>query len=84
LATFLLVLFGIGSVAAAMLTGAQVVFWQMAVVWGFGVTLAIYVTAAVSGGHLDSAVGLAFEIFRNRQAPASRLAPYWASQPTDF
>ncbi|HEY3111602.1 MAG TPA: hypothetical protein VGL23_22795, partial [Chloroflexota bacterium] len=35
--TFLLVLFGTGSVAAAVLTGAQVGLWQVAVVWGFGV-----------------------------------------------
>src|SRR5438132_8410864 len=38
---FLLVLFGTGSVAAAVLTGALVGLWQVAVVWGFGVALAI-------------------------------------------
>jgi glycerol uptake facilitator protein len=43
--TYLLVLFGTGSVAAAVLTGAQAGLWQVAVVWGFGVTLAIYVSA---------------------------------------
>lgn len=78
--TFLLVLFGIGSVAAAVLTGAQVGIWQVAVVWGFGVTLAIYATAAISGAHLNPAVSLAFAIFRREQFPVSRLLPYWASQ----
>ena len=78
--TFLLVLFGIGSVAAAVLTGAQVGLWQVAVVWGFGVTLAIYATAAISGAHLNPAVSLAFAIFRHREFPVSRLGPYWASQ----
>ena len=42
--TLLIVLFGIGSVGAAVLTGAQVGLWQVAVVWGFGVTLAVYAT----------------------------------------
>ena len=78
--TYLLVLFGTGSVAAAVLTGAQVGLWQVAVVWGFGVTLAIYTTAAISGAHLNPAVSLAFAIFRREEFPAVRLLPYWASQ----
>ena len=78
--TFLLVLFGIGSVAAAVLTGAQVGLWQVAVVWGFGVTVAIYATAAISGAHLNPAVSLAFAIFRHREFPVSKLGPYWVSQ----
>ena len=78
--TYLLVLFGTGSVAAAVLTGAQVGLWQVAVVWGFGITMAIYVTAAVSGAHLNPAVSLTFAIFRRRQFPYTRLLPYWAAQ----
>ena len=80
LGTFILVLFGTGSVAAAVFTGAQVGLWQVAAVWGFGVTLAIYVTGAVSGAHLNPAVSLAFAIFRREQFPANRLAAYWAAQ----
>ncbi len=78
--TFLLVLFGIGSVATAVLTGAQTGLWQVAVVWGFGVTIAIYVTAAVSGAHLNPAVSLAFAIFRPHDFPRARLLPYWGAQ----
>jgi glycerol uptake facilitator protein len=62
--TYLLVLFGTGAVAAAVLTGAQVGLWQVAVVWGFGVTLAISCTAAASGAHLNPAVTLAFALHR--------------------
>ena len=78
--TYLLVLFGTGSVAAAVLTGAQVGLWQVAVVWGFGITLAIYATAAISGAHLNPAVSLSFAIFRRDEFPVNRLLPYWISQ----
>ena len=78
--TFLLVLFGTGSVAAAVYTGAQVGLWQVAAVWGFGVTIAIYVTAAVSGAHLNPAVTLAFAVLRPAEFPLKRLPAYWASQ----
>ena len=80
LGTFVLVLFGIGSVAAAVFTGAQDGLWQVAVVWGFGVTLAIYVSGGVSGAHLNPAVSLAFAIFRSGQFPVNRLFAYWGSQ----
>ena len=80
LGTFVLVLFGIGSVAAAVFTDAQVGLWQVAVVWGFGVTLAIYVSGAVSGAHLNPAVSLAFAIFRRDQFPLNRLFAYWGAQ----
>ena len=78
--SYLLVLFGTGSVAAAVLTGAQVGLWQVAVVWGFGVTLAIYVSAALSGAHLNPAVSLAFALLRRHDFPLARLLPYTGAQ----
>ncbi|MDA1257968.1 MAG: aquaporin [Chloroflexi bacterium] len=78
--TFLLVLFGTGAVASEVLTGAHQGLWQVAAIWGFGVTLAIYATATVSGAHLNPAVSLAMAIFRPDQFPRSRLLPYWAAQ----
>jgi len=80
LGTFLLVLFGTGAVASAVLTGALTGLWQVAVVWGFGVTLAIYATAAISGAHLNPAVTLAFALLRPAEFPRSRILPYWGAQ----
>src|SRR5207237_10553968 len=80
LGTFLLVLFGTGSVACAVLTGALQGLWQVAVVWGFGVTIAIYSSAALSGAHLNPAVSLAFALLRPDSFPRARLVPYWLAQ----
>ena len=80
LGTYLLVLFGTGSVASAVLSGAQVGLWQVAAVWGFGVTLAIYVSAGLSGAHLNPAVSLSMALLRPADFPACRLLPYVGAQ----
>jgi MIP family channel proteins len=80
LGTYLMVLFGTASVAAAVLTGAQVGLWQVAVVWGFGVTIAIYASATLSGAYLNPAVSLAFALLRRRDFPLRRLLPYVLAQ----
>ena len=72
--TFLLVFFGCGSVAAAVLTGAQVGIFQVAIVWGIGIALAIHLTASLSGAHLNPAVTIAMASWR--KFPARRVAPY--------
>ena len=56
--TFMLVFFGCGSVAAAVLTGAQVGIFQVAIVWGLGIATAIHLTGSLSGAHLNPAVTL--------------------------
>ena len=78
--TYLLVLIGTGCVASAVLTGAQMGQWQVAVVWGFGVAIAIYVSAGMSGAHLNPAVSLALALLRPQYFPINRLLPYVLAQ----
>ena len=76
--TFFLVLFGVGSVFVAVLTGALQGLFQVAVVWGIVIALCIHATSAVSGAHLNPAVTLACWAWRS--FPRSRLLPYMAAQ----
>lgn len=80
LGTFILVLFGCGSVAAAVITHAQSGLWQVAVVWGFGVSMAIYTTGAISGAHINPAVTVTMAIFRKQEFPLRNIVPYLCSQ----
>lgn len=59
LGTFVLVLFGCGSVAVSVLFDAYQGLMQIALAWGVSVTLAIYLTRHLSCAHLNPAVSLA-------------------------
>lgn len=76
--TFLLVFFGCGSVCAAVLTGAQVGVFQVAIVWGLGIATAIYLTGALSGAHLNPAVTISMAVWSN--FPGRRVLSYIATQ----
>ncbi len=78
LGTFILVFFGCGSVAAAVLTGAQVGIFQVAIVWGLGIATAIYLTASLSGAHLNPAVTLSFAVWT--EFPWKSVPRYVAAQ----
>jgi glycerol uptake facilitator protein len=70
--TFLLVFFGCGSVAAAVLLGALSGKFQVAIFWGLEIAAAIYLTAGLSGAHLNPAVTLSLASvgrFPLRRAP---------------
>ena len=76
--TFLLVFFGCGSVCAAVTTGAQVGVFQVAIVWGLGIATAIYLTAALSGAHLNPAVTISLAMWGD--FPKGRVGGYIITQ----
>lgn len=78
LGTFLLVLFGCGSVCAAVLTGAQIGVFQVAIVWGLGIAFAIQLTGSISGAHLNPAVTLGFTVWQG--FPKAKIIPYILAQ----
>lgn len=55
LGTGLLIFFGVGCVAALKVAGASFGQWEISIIWGLGVAMAIYLTAGVSGAHLNPA-----------------------------
>ena len=71
--TFVLVFFGVGVVNAAVVTGAQIGLWQVAVVWAIGVSLGIYTSAALSGAHINPAM-TAVAVLYDRFPPLRALA----------
>jgi glycerol uptake facilitator protein len=78
--TYILVFFGLGSVHVAVLTGALTGLWQVAVVWGLGISLAIYALGSISGAHMNPAMTAAFTMFRG--FPLKKVPAYVLSQLT--
>lgn len=61
--TFILILFGVGVVAQVVVSGIgdhDSIAWA----WGIGVTMGVYVSARVSGAHINPAVTIALAAFR--------------------
>ena len=78
--TFMLVLIIRTVVTSAVVSGAQVGLWQVAVVAGLGVGLSIYCTAHISDAHLNPAVTLSFAIVRWRVFSWRKILPYIVAQ----
>src|SRR4051812_17613610 len=78
LGTLLLVLLGDGVVGSVELLKKQADWIVITTGWGLAVTLAIYVSGRLSGGHLNPAVTLALAV--RGEGPWSRLFPYWGAQ----
>lgn len=89
LGTFVLIAFGTGCVAVAVvgltMSGRTSVIFEGAggwllITWGWAlaVAMAVYVAGGVSGAHLNPAVTLAFAV--RRELPWSKVVPYWIAQ----
>lgn len=54
--TAILLFFGAGVVANQVLVGASISWWELSLLWGLGVAMAVYITGGVSGAHINPAV----------------------------
>jgi glycerol uptake facilitator protein len=75
--TFILVLFGVGSVAVSVWTGG-LSLWPVSMMFALGVALGVYASGKVSGGHINPAVTLALAVFTG--FPWAKVAPYIVAQ----
>lgn len=63
LGTFILVFFGLGSVAVEVATEVTLGLPLISLIWGAAVALAIYIVGPLSGAHINSAMTLSFALW---------------------
>src|SRR5215469_2456169 len=85
LGTLILILFGNGVVAMVVLFGhgapGEIVnggYTNITLAWGLAVTMGVYVSGRISGGHINPAVTLSVAVFRG--FPWRKVIPYWIAQ----
>jgi glycerol uptake facilitator protein len=78
LGTLVLVLFGGGVVAMAVLFQDKGGYTNITLAWGLGVTMGIYVAGKISGAHLNPAVTVSLALFRGFKW--SKVLPYSIAQ----
>lgn len=76
--TYILVLFGCGAVAGAVLFGAFTSLLEVAFIWGFAVALGIFSSKHLSQSHLNPAVSIAFLL--EGMIKPKQLIPYITGQ----
>ncbi len=83
--TFVLIAFGTGVVAMVMLFGhgtpAEIVnggYTNITIAWGIAVAMGVYLTARISGAHLNPAVTVSLAVFRG--FPWGKVLPYCLAQ----
>ena len=79
LGTFVLIVFGVGVVAQTVLSkGAAGTMLSINIAWGLAVAMGCYVSAGVTGAHLNPAVTLSLAV--HRRFPWTKVAPYTLAQ----
>jgi len=76
--TGLFIFFGTCCLCAVKLAGAGFGLWEICIVWGLGIALAVYLTAGISGAHLNPAVTIGLWLFANFDR--KKVIPYSLSQ----
>ncbi|AUX74245.1 MIP/aquaporin family protein [Erwinia pyrifoliae] len=78
LGTATIIFFGAGCVAAMKVAGSSFGQWEISIVWGLAVAMAVYLTAGISGAHLNPAVSVAMWLFANFDG--RKVIPYALAQ----
>ncbi|MCP1628567.1 MIP family channel proteins [Citrobacter amalonaticus] len=78
LGTGLFLFFGIGCLSALKVAGASLGLWEICIIWGLGISLAVYLTAGISGAHLNPAITVALWMFAC--FPGRKVLPYIIAQ----
>lgn len=78
LGTATIIFFGAGCVAAMKLAGASFGLWEISIIWGIAVSMAVYLSAGISGAHLNPAVTVALWLFANFEG--RKVIPYTLAQ----
>lgn len=76
--TFILIFFGCGAVHTAVLFEAQSGLWQVAIVWGVAIMLAIYTVGSISGAHINPAITITLAVWGDFDR--KRILPYVGAQ----
>lgn len=78
LGTGLIIFFGIGCLATSKLTNFHFNQYEMSMIWGFSVSLSIYLSISISGAHLNPAITIFFWLFYKFNK--KKVVPYIISQ----
>ncbi|MEA4907350.1 MAG: aquaporin family protein [Chloroflexi bacterium] len=78
LGVFLIVLFGCGVVAVAVLVGGMGDLWSIGATWGLTIAVAVWAGASMSGAHFNPSVTIALAL--RRGFPWKHVLPYIIAQ----
>lgn len=78
--TAILLFFGTSVVANIVIVNTNLDWWGLSLIWGLGVTMAIYITGGVSGAHINPAVTVGLASVGD--FPWKKVFPYVISQIT--